>query len=804
MNNHSSVLSDWANRLWRDRSYTVVSGIFLGLSIAMATLGFTVFYTFFFKPLPYPEANRIVVIRQILPVYGLTGYLSRSALLSPLRRATHAELQDSALVSSNPKVTISLVQGQRLAVHYQSVTPNFFPMLLRHPYLGRWPSAAAGHRDGPQEAMLSFGFWSKAFGKKASAVGSEISLHGKVYQVVGVLPQNFTLHGLAADVYVPLVLPQDKVEAHYFDKLTFAQLGADHTLESLRPVLSTLAEKEVRRIPARFRNQGKGYRLLASPLRNYVLHKAHMAQLPWLYLGGGLFVWLIAVLNIINYAVLRHQRRLRGFAIRQLLGASRGAVIQIFLSEQLPALLLSLFLAIPLTFLGIRWLSSTIFSGSAYADFPLRFTGWEGLFLLVLLLVSAVCVVAIPLWRLRPSALKTALTHDERTASLSKPLRRMFQALNTLQAALAIGLLSTALSLAIGNYVLSHRSLGFQPKNVEYSRVYLPTAANITPDWLQIESNLRRDPYVRSSAFALFLPWDSSSDGAAGASSSKRSGKVLFDIVSPGFFRLLDIPLQRGQAMPALNDQESPSIWVDTDFCRSFFSSEQCVGQPVIHPDQHVAGVVPSIAWKLMPNRGYLGVEYFPLNSTFDQLLGGFLSSGYILLRIPVQSASALRSASQYLHLALPSAVFSPLHSYTALIHKTQQSGLNFDLLFGIFAFLATGITLFGVYVVQATTQAARLPEYRIRSMLGAENRDFYRGLLRDLFWVILPGAFVGTAVALLLVHLAAQDFPDAMRFLPISLLLTFFLVLFSIGLSYFNVMRSLLRLLRSDPSNGR
>lgn len=792
MSARQEALLGCGNRIWRDRRFILVSGTILALGLALATLGFAIFYSFLLKPLPYPDANRLVVFRQIIPAYGLFGYYASEDLYSQLEQESEQRIKALSLVTINRRTAISSINGELRVIHYLRATPSFFSMLSKYPTLGRWPSRAAGHKDGPREAVISYSFWKRAFNKDPSAMGSEIPIKGKYFQVVGIFAKNFHTEPLSADLYMPLVQPFRTQDVKTPDKVLLGILRPGSSLRSLQPLLSSIAQEEIRKIPSQFRNQVQGYHIIASPIRDYLLHKARMHHLPWMYLGLGLFLWVIAVLNVANYAMLRHQSALRKYAIRQLLGASSWTLARLLLSEQIPMLLLSLVLAIPLYILGMRWVSTTLFSGRSYSIFLLHGAWLTWPFLLALLTLSSFTILVFPLWRLRPATLKSSLNSDERISTPSKTLQRAFQWLGTLQVSLAIGLLSASLSLAFGGFSLDHRPLGFQSKDVAYSKVYFANNMNTIQSWHQIEDGLQNNPYVKKSALSMSLPLVGKNENISNLASTTKSGRFLFDVVTRKYFSILKIPIEEGQRMPDNTYGSSSTIWADTELCKNFFGSERCSGSYAKEPHLLVGGVMKQTAWNLVPYKGSLGFAYLPLNTSFSGL-NGDLQEGYLLLKIPIDSNSSKESVLSTLRHALPGAIFTNLREYHDLIKKARVGNLNFDIMLGVFALLSTGISLFGIYTMQSYIQSGRMPEYRTKRILGAQNRYFYKKIGKDILLIVWPGVFIGGSVAVLLVHAASNDFPYAMHFISMSLLLSFIFVSIPIAISYYGTMRRLL-----------
>lgn len=781
------------NRLWHDRLYIIVAGLFLGIGTAFATLGFTIFYTFWLQPLPYPDAHRLVVFRQILPAFGLTGYSSSAQLENLLQQRPNSGVQKLALLGHS-RSAIATLNGEKQLLYYRRVSPDFFSLLVHHPYLGRWPSPAAAQQGGPSQAVLSYSLWKKAFAGKASAIGSEIQIDGHFYQVVGILGKDAPMDPLArAKVYLPLVQPLPKLANESIDQILLGQLKAGVSPQDLQPWLDSIAQEQIRKVPPRFREERlRGYRISAAPVREALVHEEGISKISPIILYLGLFLWGVALMNVVNYALLRHRSQLRGYAIRQLLGATQTGLGLRLLAGEIPMLTLALTVSISLLLLGYHSLVSL---GNMGTVFALHLQFWDWAFLLLLLLLSAMGIVALPLWHLRPRSLKLALTGDERIASLSRSTRRLFQGLGVLQLTLAIALLSTALDLSAAGYSLAHRSLGFQPKDVEYSHVYLPAHTSLLHTWEQTKAALASDPYVRGSAFSAGIPWFASPDFTT-ATSHARSGKVIFTIASAGFFPLLGIPLEQGKSMSEWGQTGQTSAWLDRAACSGFFPRQDCLGNPLkmYGKKWHVAGVMPSISWSLAPDKWALGTVYLPLQA--DTFFSTAVAGTFVLLKMPVASESAKKMTLATLRRALPGALFEDLHSYPQLIQKRRHLFEKLTMGLAIFAFLVTGISVFGAYTLQATIQNARLPEYRIRRILGAQARDFYRRVFRELAIMGLPGFLLSVALAALLIRAFGNLLHGGMQFLLPAIATATVLIFLALGTAVARSLHVLLKLL--------
>ena len=301
----SSELQIFFRRLWQQRLYFVVSALFLGLATGVAGVGFQVLYAFQLQPLPYVDPSRLVLIREEAPAMDLGTSLQSSAKLrQDLDREADSGIQSTALISDQSQTTTARINGVVVALDYKGVSPQVFPLLFSRPVLGVWPELSSGKADGPHQAVISYAFWKRAFGGNPNAVNSELQVAGQSYRITAVLPKGTQIvPGSSAEVFIPLVVPT--IQENNINEFLYARLSPGASLHELNVRLAALTARLQALIPPQFRSFFNGLRIDAMPLRSAFLQEMEMSRLPWLYLGVGLFLWVIAVFNISNYALLR-------------------------------------------------------------------------------------------------------------------------------------------------------------------------------------------------------------------------------------------------------------------------------------------------------------------------------------------------------------------------------------------------------------------------------------------------------------------------------------------------------------------
>ncbi len=792
----------WGAGIARKPGHTAIAFFIMASAAAVNGLTLAVFYAFSWRPLPFPGPSRLVWVRTLVPAAGLWGYDASPNTWHKIKEGARHEMENSGLVSLDTNRVLLRVAGGSVSAIVRKVTPSVFSTLGIPPALGRWPARSAGHAGGPRQALISHEFWERAFGGRKSALGAELALPHHRYQVVGVLPPHRTLPFAPAAIYVPLVRPLPPFQRHNLNDYLFVRLRPSVSLHHFNLRLGRIASAMMATVPVRFRRQSQGFRLMAVPMRDAMLHLQGVASLRWIFLVAGLFVWVLAVVNLTHHALVRGRAELHETAVRRVLGATRWRLSAGLLAQQVPLALLSWGAAVPVAILEIRWFSEGILSGGLNRFLPIGLNDVVVLGMLVLTAVGLFITVIVPLWQMKATVLWGVLG-EGRGRTMSRQTRRFLQSLSVSQIALAVGLLTGGLVSATSLFAALHRPLGFDPRGRVVARVLLPRTVRVQEAWYHIVHHLEQEPYVSGAAFAVTVPWSQDRIGGDFRGNGQ-VGYLNIDWVSRDFFRVLGIPFMSGQSFgPTDVSQSSAAVILGNEACHAFFGNGPCLSRTlrVGVETVQVAGIVVPVSWQLQPWSHTWGTAYLPTENVLASV--GMESSGNVIVSLRNASAVYQKAVRDQIEDAIPGAVVLHMQRYGSLIRKSARYSSDVAQVLVVLAIGGIAITLLGVYAVQNHIRRWKMSEYHIRAVLGASSRDFRRLALRAVLWQVIPGCILGSGAGLLVGRLLGgifyKAFSYALWIAPVSAIVVGLASSLAIGWPATNVMRAL----RKGAVNG-
>src|SRR5437867_115916 len=353
--------------------FTLVAILTLALGIGANTAIFSLLYQILLRPLPYPDADRLVFVWNTYPGSNLPQ--ASVSIPDYVDRKTQAPaLQHAALFTGR---SVNLNEGGRPEqLRALAVTPSFFSTLQRAPLLGRAFSEDEAKPDADRFAILTYGLWTSRYASDPSVVGRDIRVNGVAYRVVGVLPIDFELPARDVALLVPFSFtPQqtsDNGRGNEFSSM-IARLRPGASLAQADAQFRTIVARNLARLP-QFQSFAKtsGFGGYAVGMRDQIVGDV---RTPLLVLQAGVvLVLLIACANVANLLLMRAAARLRELAIRTTLGAGRGRIVRQLLTEGLVLSLTGAVAGLGLGLAGLRALialSTTQIPGSPEATLHL-------------------------------------------------------------------------------------------------------------------------------------------------------------------------------------------------------------------------------------------------------------------------------------------------------------------------------------------------------------------------------------------------------------------------------------------------
>lgn len=318
-----------ARALGKRRGYSTTAIVTLALGIGAIVVIFSVVNAVLLRPLPYPQADRIVTIRHHAPGISLPELQSSPGLLTHYREGA---------------TTITLVSGYEVRSHNVTgdgapervraiaVTPSFFDAMAVRPVLGRPFVEDDARASTARVVVLTHALWQSRFGADSRVIGRTLQLDGQPVEIVGVMPHQFVFPDADTRLLTPLWLDPARGFGT-FGTRTIARLAPGASLEAARDEIAALQ----RRIPDRFPDLTQQtldrfqWSVTVEPLRDVLIRD--IATPLWLLLGSVSLVLLIAGANVANLFLVRSESRQREVAVRAALGGSRARVAGAFIAE---------------------------------------------------------------------------------------------------------------------------------------------------------------------------------------------------------------------------------------------------------------------------------------------------------------------------------------------------------------------------------------------------------------------------------------------------------------------------------------
>jgi putative ABC transport system permease protein len=739
--------------LRRSPGFAAVAVLTLALAIGLNTAIFSVVNGVLLKPLPYRDPDALVRLHHVHPEKAPEGGPFSPQDFEDLKAGTNAfgGLAAYWYVPGKSGMNLTGDGGEPRRVQATFVSPELFPLLGVPATLGRTLRPDENVPGADRSVVLSDAFWRSRFNADRGVVGRTVTMDGKPFTVVGVMPPRFAFPAPEVEAWAPVSLIGEEAVPHQRGVRWLDVVGR------LRPgtppaAAAASASAVLSRLASDHADSNEGWtRARMETLRDSLVGPVRPALL--VLLGTVVLVLLVACANLANLLLARASARERELAVRTAMGARRGRLVRQMLTESLVLALLGGAVGLPLAGLGVRALLALAGDAIPRPE-EVRLDGRVALFALLLSLATAMVFGLFPAVRAARGSTSETLRDGGRAATE----RRGGVARGALvlgQTAAAMVLLVGA-GLLIGSFVrLVSVDPGFRPQHVLVVSFTIPPDRYGTPEKMAAYRNevLRRVadvPGVVAVGAAKTQPLRGGGEPyelevpgrtGAGAVLSPPSGAF---IVSPGYFGALGIPLVRGRVFDPRDDApDAPGVLlVNRAAARRYWPTADPVGQVVRLRGTAltVVGVVGDVR-----NEG-LGAAaepavYLPFGMAPRLATQLFVRT----TGDPAAAAAAVRDA---VHAADPLQPIAEIRTLASAMAETVARPRFFALLLGSFGALAVLLAALGLYGVVAYSVTRRTVEIGIRMSLGARAGDVVLMVVRRAMWPTLAGIAVGIAGA--------------------------------------------------------
>lgn len=784
-----------ARMLAKSPGFTVVAVLTLALGIGANSSIFSLINAVLLRPLPFNGPDRLVMIWE-RRASSNDANLPISGHEFAAWREQGPSFEKMAIIRGDGFNLTGA--GDPMSIAALRVSAEFFSVLEVAPVLGRTFSQGEDQDDN-HIVVLNAALWRSRFGSDPDIVGKTVTLSDQKYTVIGVMQRQCVGAWLNADpdVWLPLDLPDEERRVGRHSNNVIARLKPDVTLEQAQAELAEIAE----RLEHQYPNNNVGHGVKIDSLHEATVGSVRLALL--VLFGAVGFVLLIACANVANLLLTRAAGRQKEIAIRTALGAGRLRLVRQMLTE-------SCLLAVMGGGVGVllaMWIVDLLPKIKAVNIPRIEQIGIDGRMLAVTLglsLLTGIITGLAPAMRSSRFNLSQALNDGTRTsAGLGR--RRIGSLLVVLEVALALVLLAGG-GLMLKSFVrLIDVDPGFDPHNVLRLDLLLPGPRYARPQqqmrfYGELIERIRALPGVEAVGATTQTPlspgdnWGPFTIEGRPASAPGQDSFAAMRSVSSDYFRAMRVPLRKGRyfteadariALPVMRwfeqqpypehyneSQPAPAIIINETMARLFFPDEDPLGKRIriiASPWLTILGVVGDIHHSALSTRPNPEMYLSDLQEPSGSLAVMVRTSGD-----PLALAAAVREQVRAVDKDQPVAITT-----MDQIFSNSVGGQRFNmLLLSVFAALALGLAVVGVFGVINYSVAQRTQEIGIRIALGAQRRDILKLVVGQGMVLALLGVGAGLVGAFALTRLISRLLfgvspTDKITFVVVSLLLT-------------------------------
>ena len=760
--------------LRRAKGFTVAAVLTIALGVGTNATLFSVIHSVMLRPLPFRDSDRLVRVFDTNLSRGWPRFSASCPNFLDWQRESRSFDPLAATRSRSINLTGT---GDPERLGGRATTASFFTMLATRPALGRTFTAADERPGAPGIAVITDGLWKRRFASDPAIVGKVLILSDVPTTVVGVLPPDFEwLAGV--DVFTPLDPTADENRDNH-TLAVFGRLRHGVSIDQARAEMETIAK----RLEAQHPESNAGWNVRLDSFYDWIV-EPDLRRALWILLGAVGLLLLVACANVASLLLARAVDRKREVAVRVALGATRRRIVRQVLIETGLVCFAGGIGGLLLGTWGVELLK-TLDPGTIPRLDTVAVNLQTAVWTLILCVLATLLSGVVPALQLSRPEAGESLSASGRSGASHAGRRSLRRPLVAGQIALSLVLLAGAGLLVRSFWRLATVDTGFDGRNLIAVQMNLPEAryktnadfARFFEDFLE---RVRRVPGVSAAAASSLLPFEGggtaneitiegrpvSPDGALASSDWRR--------VTPGFFRMLGVPLRSGRDFTPSDAAEGapPVVIVSETTAKRFWPGVDPIGRR-LRPGrtqewQTVVGVaadVHHLSLDANPNP----MVYYPYQGGWNPMSIGVRYEGDASAITP-----AIRAAAHAIDPKLPVGTVRRVDQLVA--GSLGERRFNVSLL-ALFAGIALLLAAVGLYGAMSFAVGRRTREIGVRMALGARPADVLRMVLGEGLRLTAVGLGAGLVAAIALTWtmrglLFGVTTADPLTFAGITLLL--------------------------------